>query len=120
MTTIPAFQATQIANTQSLSPAVPLGNTLPAAITVPASANWTNANVTFQVSLDGDATYSDFYKGGVEYVVVIPTGRTNPSTEPLNPADFAGVTHLKVRSGTGAVPVPQGGNRDIQIGGRYQ
>ncbi len=110
--------AATIPNGQSLSGVIDLEGQLMTSLRLPNSAGWTTANVTFAVSLDGGATYGDLYKDGSEFVIVVPTGRTNATVFDLLPQDFNSFTHVRVRSGTAALPVAQGGARELQIGRR--
>ena len=101
-----------IANAASLSGAVRLSGTL-TGIQMPAS--WTAANLTFQVSVDGD-TYQNVYdSSGSEFVVTAAAARYIP----LNPADFIDGRWLKVRSGTSGTPVNQGAERVVQLTVRH-
>ena len=98
-----------ISNGQSLSGAIDLGGARLAYIQMPAS--WTAAALTFQASADG-VTYVDLYDNdGVEYSasVAASQGIIVPLT------DFLGIRYLKVRSGTSAVPVNQGGDRTLTL-----
>jgi hypothetical protein len=99
-----------IANGQSLSGAADLkGLGTPVRIDMPAA--WTAANLTFQVSADG-VTYQDLYDdGGSEVTVTAAAGRSIF----LQPAEWAHVRYLKVRSGTAAVPVNQGTDRLLTL-----
>lgn len=92
-----------IAEGESLSSAVIAKADRPKGILVP--ANWTEANITFQVSLDNGSTYHDFYDGkGLEYGIVSGAGGAYFL---LDPSSFFGVTNFKIRSGTAATPVVQ-------------
>lgn len=74
----------------------------PAGIILP--AGWDAADVTFSVSADGGATYFNLYDDADnEYVVQGGASRHVA----LNPADFASVTNLKIRSGTAGAAVNQ-------------
>jgi hypothetical protein len=113
---IPMFVSATIANGTSLSAAIPLDGQLLAGVGVPLSSGWTDANLTFQASVDGGSTYYDLWKDGAEYTVTVPTGRTNATFFAVPPADFAAFTHIKVRSGTAGTAVAQGADRALQIG----
>jgi hypothetical protein len=113
---IPSGITATIANGQSLSGAVALGGQLMAGVGVPASAEWTDAELTFQVSVDGGVTFYNLWQYGAEYVLSIPTGRTDRTFFDLPPIDFAAFSHIKLRSGTAATPVAQGAARALQIG----
>lgn len=103
-----------IVNATSLAAAVQLPpEWRPIAIVTPAA--WTAANLSFQVSHDGGTTFNDFYDdGGNEVLVTASASRFIA----LPPRIFAGVTNIKVRSGTSAVPVNQGGTRTLVLVGR--
>lgn len=112
MPAILAKDAATIANGASLSDAISADDRHLVGIVMPAA--WTDAALTFQVSRDGGSTYVDFYRDGIEYK------RTEPTTAAardigINPGDFAGVTHIKVRSGTSAAAVTQGAARTIKL-----
>src|SRR5512140_2312685 len=112
---IPLYVQGAMASGTALSGAIPLDGQLLAGVGIPASAAWTDANLTFQVSVDGGATYYDLWKDGAEYTVTVPTGRANATFVDLPPADFSAFTHFKVRSGTAGTPVNQGADRTLQI-----
>lgn len=105
-----------IPNGQSMCEVVDLDAQVLSGIRLPNSAGWTSANLTFMVSCDGGKTFADLYKDGSEYTITVPTGRTNPTFFAVPPQDFVGFSHIRVRSGTAATPVNQGGDREIQIG----
>lgn len=98
-----------IASAASLSGAVDLGSSRLARIAMPAT--WTAANLTFSVSYDG-TTFSNLYDAaGVEYTVQAAASRE--IIVPLT--DFIGVQRMKVRSGTAAAAVVQGGDRTLNL-----
>lgn len=104
-----ALKTAQIALGTALSAAVDCVDGRAIRVDMPAA--WDAADLTFQVSLDG-VTYSDLYDAyGSEYVVRASASRAIL----LNPVDFIGVRYLKVRSGTGAVPVNQTAARSITL-----
>lgn len=71
-------------------------------------AVWTSADITFTGSMDEGITFNDLYDDlDVERSVVISSGRSVT----LDPIKFMGITHLKIRSGTGAIPVNQTDDR---------
>lgn len=98
-----------IANNESLSGAVNLGDTKGATIFMPAA--WTAASLTFQVSHDGTNWFNLYDKDGTEYTVQADASRA--IVLPL--ADWFGVEHLKIRSGTAAAAVNQGAERILTI-----
>ena len=71
---------------------------------------WTAANLTFQGSMDDGVTFANLYDDtGAERTVTAAVDRAIT----LDPAKFMGLTHLKVRSGTGAAAVNQGAARTL-------
>ena len=112
-----AIRTTTIAINTSLSAAFATDGRPVTGISVPLSSGWDTANLTFQVSVDGGATYYDLWVNGIEHVVTIPTGRTAATFHPTEyPMAFAGATHVKVRSGTVGTPVVQTAARTLQYG----
>jgi len=102
------FTAT-IANGQSLSGAIAIGNDVLVGLVMPAV--WTAADLTLDSSADG-ATYNNVYdRYGTEYTLLVDASRFIP----LNPVDFAAMPYLKIRSGTAGAPVNQGGDRIITL-----
>lgn len=76
------------------------------------AAPWVAAVLTFQVSNDDGSTFFDLYDiYGVEYIVQAASGRA--VVLPL--ADWLGITHLKIRSGTSAAPVNQTGGAVVTV-----
>lgn len=74
-------------------------------------SEWTSANLTFQVSADG-VTYQNLYDAnGTEITVVAGASRTIQ----LDPAVFAAIPYIKVRSGTSGTAVNQGAARTIGL-----
>lgn len=113
---VPERKNATIPNGQSMSDVVALDGDWAACFRVPPSASWTTANLTFMVSLDGGMSFGDLWKDGSEYTITVGTGRTNATVFNVDPKDFSSVTHLRVRSGTAATPVPQGAERIVQVG----
>lgn len=105
----PSSAACNIAINESLSTAIDLADQRAARIAVP--ADWTAANLTFQVSVDGVTYYNLYDKDGTEYTVVAAASRS--MILPL--ADWLGVRYVKVRSGTSAAPVVQLAARILMI-----
>ena len=98
-----------IASGESLSGAIYLGGIRLFGLVMPST--WTTANLTFQVSVDG-TTYQNLYDGdGTEVQVTTAAGYTHT----LDPALFAAIPFVKVRSGTSGTPVNQGGDRTIGL-----
>jgi hypothetical protein len=101
-----------IANGASLSGPVPIGAQVITGIVMPAA--WTAASLTFQVSVDDGVTWSDLYDAtGTEVTFLTAAGRFVA----VDPSLWLGVSHVKVRSGTGGAAVNQGGARAIQLVG---
>lgn len=77
---------------------------------------WTAANLTLQ-ALAVDGTYKDVYDdAGNEVVITAAANRVIV----ISTADLkvAPLNWIKLRSGTGAVPVAQGGERTLYVDGR--
>ena len=92
-----------IANGTSLSGSVNLGGLRLFGIVMPAA--WTAASVTFQMSVDGGATWSNMFDAnGNELCVTVAASRFIA----LDPVNFAATAMIKARSGTAATPVNQG------------
>lgn len=99
-----------IAGGASLSGAIDLATQRLAGIAMPAA--WTAANLTFQASTDGE-TFNDLYDWlGGEYTVQVG-GPARHLQLPL--ADFLGLRHLRIRSGTAAAPVNQAASRTLTL-----
>jgi hypothetical protein len=72
---------------------------------------WDAANLTFQVSANGVA-YADLYnQAGSEVVVNAAAGRFIA----LDPALFAGIRFLRIRSGTAETPINQTAARTLLL-----
>jgi hypothetical protein len=76
---------------------------------------WTAADLSFQVSMDGVRWVSlyDAYGGRINLVT---PGVSRYIT--LSPSDFAGPRHIRVVSGSPAMPVVQAAARDVVLVGR--
>lgn len=78
------------------------------------STDWTNADITFQLSYD-NTTYVNMYESdGTEYTVTV-TDTDEACYICLDPADFSGAKYIKVRSGTAGTPVEQGDARTLYL-----
>lgn len=99
-----------IANGQSLSAAIDLGTRRLVGIVIPAA--WTAANLTFQAGPAADAIVDLYDGGGTEKAVTVGGAARFIA---LNPADWLGVRHLKLRSGTTGVPVNQAAARTVKL-----
>lgn len=105
--------AVTIANGASLSDGANLAGKRPLGIITPAA--WDAAAITFEASDDG-ITYYPFGNTDGELSIAsagVPTAYA--AWRALNPADFAAVSFLKVRSGTKAAAVNQTAARTITI-----
>jgi hypothetical protein len=99
-----------IANGQSLSGALNLGGLRLFGIVMPAA--WTAAGLTFRMSPDGGASWSDLYDdAGVEFIVSAAASRFIM----LDPAGFSALPWLQARSGTSVAPVAQGADRSLTL-----
>lgn len=110
----PKTVSATIANGASLSGAILIAGQL-AVIQTPAA--WTAADMTFQGSVDNGSTFSDIYDGATERIIAsaqIPTASSKSLAQTLS--QWVGYTHIKIRSGTGAIPVNQGAQRVIPCG----
>lgn len=94
-----------ILDTESLSDAEDLGDYTLCGILLP--SGWDTNAISFATSTAIDGTYVPIYTAaGAE----VATGNVVASTwVALDPADFAGVRFLKLRSGTSAAAVAQSG-----------
>lgn len=98
-----------IANGASLSGVCRPGEKTICAVVMPAT--WTAAGLSFQVSDDGGTTWYELLdQDGVAVTVASPAAATRYN---LSAMDFQSANAFKVRSGTSAVPVAQGGERTI-------
>jgi hypothetical protein len=93
-----------IAAGASLSSPASVGSKVLCGIIFPAV--WTSASLTFQVSVDGGATWLEYYDDSTTEQQILTTTPTGLYLA-LDASMFAGVTMLKVRSGTFAAPVNQ-------------
>ncbi len=94
----------------ALSGAVNFGGLRLFGIVMPAA--WTAAALTFQVSFDEGASWSNLYDAnGSEVNVTVAASRAIT----LDPVVFAAVPMLKVRSGTAAAPVNQTAAAALQL-----
>ena len=104
-----AYTDVVIANGQSLSPAVDLGDRALVGILI--SAAWTAAGLTFQVSPDG-VTYGNMKDAAAEVAVAALTAGDYVQLDPLK---FMGARFIKIRSGTAGTPVVQGADRTLRL-----
>lgn len=99
------------AGATGLSTAVNLGAKVLCGIQMPAT--WVAAALTFQTSYDDGATWVDLYDDtDTEVTIAAPTQGHYLA---VDPSTFAGVTFLKIRSGTSALPVNQTATRTLTL-----
>jgi len=99
-------------STDGLSEAADLkGNTL---VGVYMPSTWTSASVTFVGSHDDTTYYSVYAADGTETAI---SGASTSAGRyfPLDPADFAGLNFLKVRSGGSTGETAQGASRSVVL-----
>lgn len=82
------------------------------AILMPAA--WTAADLTFQASNESGGTYNNVYSDAEDEITVQAAASRAISID-LNSSALAPYQYLKIRSGTSAVAVNQGADRDIII-----
>lgn len=99
-----------IASGASLSAATALNGHTLIGIIMPAA--WTAANLTFQMSDLAGGTYVDVY--GIDEAELEVTAAASRYLA-LDPVNWYGVDHLKVRSGTAATPVNQAADRTLKL-----
>lgn len=75
-------------------------------------ADWTAANLTFQMSPDGGASWANLKdQTGNEITAVVSAS----DCVVVDPAHFAAMPFLRIRSGTAASPVVQSAERTIKL-----
>jgi hypothetical protein len=74
-------------------------------------ADWTDANITFQIS-DDDTTWYDLYDNQ-GHEVLRPVGPFRAVM--IDPSLTQAALHVRIRSGPAANPVPQEADRDIKL-----
>ena len=97
-----------IANGASLSGAVDLKGRKLVAIIMPAT--WTAASLTFQGSVN-DTDYFNVYDGATERSATVAASYYSS----LDIGDWIGFRYIKIRSGTAASAVNQGGARVLTL-----
>src|SRR5262249_4602567 len=102
-----------IANGQSLSNAIDLGAKVLSAILIPPA--WTAAGLSFQGSDGQGVTWQNLYDGGGSEIAVVSAAVVAGRRISLDPSMFVGIDFLRVRSGTQAAPVAQGGDRVLTL-----
>ena len=99
-----------IANGASLTDTINLFGLRLFGIVMPSS--WTAASLTFQVSPDGGATWTNMYdQSGSEVAAVADVLRCII----LNPLQFTSVQYIRVRSGTSSSAVTQAASRSLKL-----
>lgn len=102
-------QTASIANGQSLTDVIDLGELRLAGILIPAS--WDASVLTFASSPD-DTTYGKVTFEGTEYATSSLSGGEYVV---LDLAKFLGIRYLKIRAGTAVSPVNQTGTRSLVL-----
>ena len=100
-----------IAAGQSLSDAIDLTAGRPVRLTMP--AGWTPANLTFQISTDGQF-FNDLYALDGRRAREVLVGGVSPGIG-VALAGLTGNVHYRVRSGTARNPVPQSEERVFAV-----
>lgn len=103
-----------IANGASLSGAVPVGDRVPVGIAMPAA--WDGTSLTFQVSVDGGASWCELTdSGGTAISATVAPSRYIP----LDPTVWIGINMIKIRSGTSGAPTNQTADHSLTLVSRY-
>lgn len=103
-----------IAASGTLSAAVACGGWVPVGVITPAA--WTAGDITFDASWDGGTTYAPLYTSAAEVKVataIIATAEARYFS--LDPANWHGVTNLKIRSGVNGTTVAQAAERTLTV-----
>jgi hypothetical protein len=108
-TNLSTVTATVLSGT-SLSAAAPLNQMVVVGIVMPAT--WTAADLTFQVSSDGGATFHELYTSAGTPVQYQSTAAVQFGVDGRL---WGGIDQVKVRSGTAGVAVNQGADRAITL-----
>ena len=98
-----------IANGASQSQAIDLDGFVPVGLLLPSA--WTAAAITFLASGDNTTFVPVYEADGTELTATASTSRQVV----LDPAKFAGIRYLKLRSGTASAAVNQGADRVIGV-----
>ena len=80
-------------------------------------ANWTAADISFQVSYDGVSFYPLYFPStdGLQEYVIIPGAVTGAYFCPIDPTIWMGVRFVKIVSGRNGAGVNQAADRNIQL-----
>jgi hypothetical protein len=100
-----------IASGASLSGYVEIDEAKHIGIVMP--AEWTAADLTFQVSHNGSTWYDLYNDSGTEVTIVADSGRS--ISLDVAALSLAPWQHLKIRSGTSSVPVTQTAARTLYV-----
>jgi|SRR5947209_2555294 len=98
-----------ITNGTSLSGAIAFSGRAFAGLLMPAA--WTAATLTFQGSVDGTNFYDLYDTGGNEVTFTVAASHFVAG----DPSSFVGLSHIKLRSGTGGAAVNQAADRLITV-----
>jgi len=104
----PQIIAVAIMAGESLSGPVGISGGEAAYVLMP--GEWDGANLTFQVSSDGETFWDVFDELGKELMVAC-----RPGTAVRLQTGMRMVGHLKIRSGTRAQPIQQSENRNFKV-----
>ncbi len=103
-----------IANNGTLSDICTLrGGLVPVAVEIPTI---TSAAISFDASCDGGTTYQSLWNLAGEINLAASTGAKTLALDPIN---WYGVTHFKVRSGLTGATVAQGAERILTFNLRH-
>jgi hypothetical protein len=102
-----------IASGASLSGEVVLNPMHGTIVGVAMPAEWTAADLTFQVSVDGGTTWLEVLRPDDGNALTVQVAAA--SYTPLAPTDLFGAKRIKVRSGTSGTPVNQAAGRTITL-----
>ena len=97
------------ANNAALSDSVTIDKSLLLGLVLPGT--WTTADLTLQASADGTTFGNVYDAAGTEVTIKAAASRYVT----LDPASFAGMKAIKLRSGTSGSPVNQDGERSITV-----
>jgi hypothetical protein len=109
--------ATIPAGATGLSQALNLGSKALVSISVPAA--WVSAALTFLASYDQGTTWTNYYDAAGNEVsvtaAIMNAAAAGGYNITLDPADFSGVSFIKLRSGTSGTPVNQTASRALVV-----
>jgi mRNA-degrading endonuclease toxin of MazEF toxin-antitoxin module len=102
-------QPVTIAEEAAITDSIDLGTRRLALIIMPDA--WTAAALTFQVSVDGETFFDLYNEAGTE----VEVDANSSIAVRLSAADWRGIRHLKIRSGTAALAVDQEAERTLTL-----